>query len=90
MIKKVKARQECYIEFTDEELNELGWSEGTKLSVEMNDDLSFTLKPFVKVDLDLSEFSRETLETWIRLSAEKDISVNEVVNNLLEEKLNEK
>jgi len=90
MTKKVQCKEEYFIEFTDEELEKLNWSKGQKLSIDLNGDDSFTLKPFEKIELDLSEFDRSTLETWIKISAEKDISVNQVVSDLLEEKLNEK
>lgn len=90
MTKKVQCKEEYFIEFTDEELEKLNWSKGQKLSIELNGDDGFTLKPFEKIEIDLSEFDRSTLETWIQISAEKDISVNQVISELLEEKLNEK
>ena len=50
----------------------------------MMDDNSFIMTPFAKIDIDLADFSRESLENLISLSVEKDISVNEVINQILE------
>ena len=84
MTKKVKEKRDYYIEFSEEEREKLGIEENQKFSIEVMDDNSFIMKPFSKVDIDLSEFSRESLENLIYLSVEKDISVNEVISEILE------
>jgi hypothetical protein len=85
MNKKVMTNTEYYIQFTDEEIEKIGWEKNQKLSIEQNES-GMILKPFAKLEIDLSEFSRETLEFLVALSVEQDISVNQVINNILEEK----
>lgn len=84
--KKILEKTEQYIQFSDEELQELGWKENQKLSIELTDG-GIILKPFVKVDIDMSNWSREILEYIILESCEKDISVNEVISNTIEQTL---
>ena len=84
MLKRVKERKEYYIEFTDEECEKLNIKENQKFSV-VEDGDGFLLKPYVSLEIDLSEFSRETLEFLISESVEKDKSVNEIIENVLKE-----
>lgn len=90
MTKKVKEKKDYYIEFSDNEREKLGIEENQKFSIEVMDDNSFVMKPFSKVDIDLADFSRETLEKLITLSVEKDISVNEVISEILKNYIEEK
>lgn len=83
MIKKVKEKKEFYIEFSDEEIAKIGWNKGQKLSIKTTED-GFLLQPFSTLEIDLSEFDRSTLEHLISMSCELDISVNEVISNVLE------
>jgi bifunctional DNA-binding transcriptional regulator/antitoxin component of YhaV-PrlF toxin-antitoxin module len=78
---------DLYVQFTDEEIQKLGWEAGQKLNVKVHDDGSIELRPFAKVEIDLADWSREVLEMVITESCEKDISVNEVVSNLLKQSL---
>jgi hypothetical protein len=80
--KKVLEKKESYIQFTEEELEELGWEQNQKLSVDIENG-GIMIKPFVKVDLDISEWSRDVLEKIIQESCDKDISVNEVITTWL-------
>jgi bifunctional DNA-binding transcriptional regulator/antitoxin component of YhaV-PrlF toxin-antitoxin module len=82
--KEVLSQEELYIQFSGEELEELNIKEGDKFSVEVEDD-KMILKPFGTLEIDLADFDRETLEFIIARSCEKDISVNQVFNDLLEE-----
>ena len=84
MTKKVKEKKDYYIEFSDEEREQLGIEENQKFSIKLMDDDSFIMTPFAKIDIDLADFSREALENLISISVEKDISVNEVINQILE------
>jgi hypothetical protein len=91
MIKKIECVEEYYLKFTDEEFHELGWKNNQKFSIDLNPDNSISLKPFSSIEIDLSEFKRDTLEFLISLSVEKDISVNDVISEILEDVLkNEK
>jgi bifunctional DNA-binding transcriptional regulator/antitoxin component of YhaV-PrlF toxin-antitoxin module len=78
---------DLYVQFTDEEIQELGWEAGQKLEVKQHDDGSIELRPYVKIELDMEEWPREVLEMLIKDSIEQDITVNDVINNLLKQSL---
>jgi hypothetical protein len=87
-VKKVLEKKDLYIQFSEEEMQELGWEEGQKLSFKFNEETkAITLEPFVKMELDIDSWPRELLLFLIQESCEKDISVNEVISNTLEESL---
>jgi bifunctional DNA-binding transcriptional regulator/antitoxin component of YhaV-PrlF toxin-antitoxin module len=85
--KTLQPTNDLYIQFTDEEIQELGWEAGQKLEIKQHDDGSIEVRPFAKVEIDLADWSREVLEMVITESCEKDISINEVVSNLLKQSL---
>lgn len=86
MIKKtVQRSEELFIQFTPEELAELNLKEGDKFSWHLADDGSIALKKFETIDINLDELNRDVLEFIIAESCEKDISVNEVISNILEQ-----
>lgn len=88
--KKVQEKKELFIQFSEEELQELGWEECQKLSLEFDEDSkSITLQPFVKMEIDITEWPRELLEFVIDESCSKDISVNDVINKILTQSLKE-
>jgi hypothetical protein len=84
MTKTVQELKQAYIQFTEEEMAELNMQPNQKFTVEINNDKSFSLIPFEKIDIDLSEFPRNILEFIIQESAEKDVSVNQVISDVLE------
>jgi hypothetical protein len=87
--KKVLEKKELYIQFSDEEINEIGWEEGQKLSISYDEDTNaIALKPYVKVDIDMSEWSRELLEFLVSESCRKDVSCNQIVEDVLVSSLN--
>lgn len=87
MIKKtVQRSEECYIQFSNEELEQLNIKQGDKFSWEQQDD-GIMLKRHVSIDVDISEWSREVLEMLIIESVEKDISVNDVICQILTEQV---
>jgi len=82
--KKVLEKKELYLQFSEEEIEELGWEEGQKLSFKVDEETkAITLEPFVKMDIDISEWPREILEFLVGESCDRDISVNEVINETL-------
>jgi hypothetical protein len=86
--KKVQEKKELYIQFSEEEMQELGWEEGQKLSFKFDEETkAITLEPFVKVELEMETWPRELLLFLIQESCEKDVSVNEVISNTLEQSL---
>ena len=85
MIKKtVEPTGDVCVKFTEEELAQLNLKQGDKFSIKETDE-GILLEKFATIDLNLSEFSREIMEHLIRESCEKDISVNEVMSNILEQ-----
>ena len=88
--KKIQEKKELFIQFSDEEIQELGWKEGQKLSFDFNEETkAITLKPLVSVEIDMTEWDRELLEFLVSESCERDISVNEIINEVLEKSINE-
>jgi negative regulator of genetic competence, sporulation and motility len=75
MIKTVQKKEEFFIEFTDEEMNELGFKPNTKFTVELSEDKSgLKLIPHEEIDIDLNEFSKEELINLIVAANEKDMT----------------
>jgi hypothetical protein len=82
MIKKLEPTGDLCIKFSDDELNKLGLKEGDKFSYEESED-GILLKKYSTLELDLSEFSRDHLEFLVQESCEKDITVSQVIENIL-------
>jgi hypothetical protein len=90
MIKKaLQPTNDVFIQFTEEELSSIGAGPGTKLSAKLHDDGSIELRPYVKMEIDIADWSREVLEMLITESCEKDISVNDVICDLLKTSMEE-
>lgn len=85
--KKVLEKKEMYIQFSEEEMQELGWKENQKISIELKDD-GIVLKPFASIELNMDFWPREILEHLIKESCEKDVPVNDIINDTLKEMLN--
>ena len=81
--KTVKVKEDYYIDFTDEELAALKMEKGQKYSCKIEDG-ALKLVPFAKVELEMGSWDREILEFLISESCERDVSVNEVINDILE------
>jgi len=81
--KKVKVKEDFYIDFTDEELAALKMEKGQKYTCEIEDG-ALKLEPFVKIELEIGDWEREILEFLLQESCERDVSVNEVINDVLE------
>jgi hypothetical protein len=82
--KTVLKKEEYYIQFTDEELTELNMEKGQKFTCDIEDG-ALKLTPYAKIELEMGDWPRELLEFLLQESCEKDISVNDVVCNVLEE-----
>lgn len=81
--KKIQRSNDLVIQFTDDELSALNIVPGDKFSLKVEDN-SILLQKYATIDLDMSEWSREMLEFLIAESAQKDISINEVISNILD------
>lgn len=87
MIRKiVEPTGDLCIKFTDEEMSAIGIKAGDKFSYEECED-GILLKKYASIDLDLSEFSRETLEFLVSESIEKDITVSECIESIIEKNI---
>lgn len=88
MIKTLQEYKEYGVQFTDEELADLGMHKNQKFSIEVGENNTIKLIPFVKMDVNIDEFPRDILEMLVRESAEKDVSVNAIISDVLEDYLN--
>jgi hypothetical protein len=86
--KTVLKKEDYYIQFTDEEMAELNIEPGQKFTCDLEDG-GLKLTPFAKIELEMGSWPKELLEFLIQESCEKDISVNEVICNVLEEVIKE-
>jgi hypothetical protein len=86
--KKLEPTGDVCFKFTEEELESLNIKEGDKFSVKI-DDKGVLLEKYSTIELDLSEFDRSNLEFLIEESIEKDISVNDVIANILDRFISE-
>lgn len=82
--KTVQRSEECFVQFTEQELEKLNIKEGDKFSWEVQDE-GILLKKFATIDIDFAEFDREILEFLIAESCKKDVSVNEIISDILEQ-----
>ena len=83
-VKKVLEKKDLYIQFSEEEIQEMGWEEGQKLSFKFDEDTkAITLEPFVKMELDITQWPVEILQFLVWESCERDIPVNEIINETL-------
>ena len=90
IIKSIESTGEVCIKFTAEEMVQLGIAEGDKFSIDYHEDGSIRLEKYVTMDLNIADWSREVLEMLVSSSCKEDISINEVINNILIETLEHK
>lgn len=84
MIKTVQKREEYFIQFTDEEIEQLGFKPNTKFTVELAEDKSgLILTPHEEIEIDLNEFSKEQLIDIIVAANEKDMSFEDFLVDTL-------
>ena len=83
MTKTIEPTGEVCVKFTEEELNQLNIKEGDKFNIKNTDD-GILLEKFTSSELDISEWSREILEMLIKDSCDKDVSVNQIISDILE------
>jgi hypothetical protein len=85
--KTVQRSEDLYVQFNEDEMKSLDIKPGDKFSWEIGSNSSITLKKFVEIDVDISEWSREVLEMLVTESIKKDLPVNDIIANILEEQL---
>ena len=83
MIKKtIEPTGDVFIKFTQDELDSLNINEGDKFSIKECDN-GILLQKFEKLELDISEWDRSILEMLISDSCEMDISVNDLISDII-------
>lgn len=85
--KIVKEKKDLYIEFSEEEMAEMGWEQNQKLTITADKNGAITIKPWVKVDIDMTGWPKEIFELLVQKSLEEDKTVNQVIVDLIEERL---
>jgi bifunctional DNA-binding transcriptional regulator/antitoxin component of YhaV-PrlF toxin-antitoxin module len=87
MIKKtIEPTGDVCVKFTEDELAQLKIKQGDKFSIKETND-GILLEKFSTIDINLSELERELLEFLIQESCDKDVSINEVISDILEKGL---
>jgi bifunctional DNA-binding transcriptional regulator/antitoxin component of YhaV-PrlF toxin-antitoxin module len=84
--KTVKEKKDLYIEFSEEEIKELGWKENQKLSIDLEGD-GIIIKPWVTMEIDTSNWPKEIFQLLVDLSLEQDKTVNDVIVDLITKSL---
>lgn len=80
MIKTVQKKEEYFIEFTDEEMEKLGFNPNTKFTIELSEDKSgLILTPHEEIEIDLEEFSKEELINLIVAANKLDMTFEDFV-----------
>jgi hypothetical protein len=85
MKKTLQPTGDMMIAFTEDELRELNIKEGDKFDFKLQEDGSVKLDKYVDLELDMADWPREVLEMLVKRSCESDVSVNEVLIEILEE-----
>jgi len=88
IIKTVEPTGEVCIRFTDEELAQLNMKEGDSFTWKETDG-GVLLEKCVKVDIDISDWSKETLIMLIERSFELNATINDVIVEILETCIND-
>ena len=83
MKKTLIPTNDLYLQFTEEELAELNIVPGDKFDIKLQNDGSIKLEKYVKMELDIEDWPIELLQLLVKESCEEDISVNDVICNLL-------
>jgi hypothetical protein len=81
--KTVQKKEDLFIEFTQEEMDTLGIKPHDKFEVEIQDDQTLVFKKFAKIDINLSEFDKSTLEMLVSESIDKQVPVDEIIRETL-------
>jgi hypothetical protein len=85
MKKQLEPTGDMLIRFTEDELAELNIKEGDKFDFKLQDDGSVKLDKYVDLELDMADWPREALEMLVKRSCEQDVSVNEILIEILKE-----
>jgi hypothetical protein len=86
MIKTVQKKEEYFIQFTDEEMDQLGFKPNTKFTIELDKkNNGLILTPHEEVEIDLEEFSKEELINLIVAANQKNMTFEDFLVESLTE-----
>jgi hypothetical protein len=86
MIKEVLKKEDYYIQFTDEEMQELGFKPNTRFTVELLEkEKGIMLTPHEEIELNLEEFSKEELINIIYAANKKGQTIEDFIVDTLTE-----
>jgi len=85
MKKQLEPTGDMMIRFTEDELKQLNIKEGDRFDFKLQDDGSVKLDKYVDIELDMADWPREVLEMLVKRSCERDVSVNEILIEILEQ-----
>jgi hypothetical protein len=82
-VKKIIPTNDVCIQFTEDEFIEYGWDKNQKFTMEVTPEGHVVIKPYVNIEVDLSELPREVLELMISESCDRDLSINDVLSDMI-------
>lgn len=82
IVKKLEEEKNFIVKFTEEEIESIGLKNDWKYSVSEQDG-KVVLTPYTEVEIDFNQFDKELLIYLIKLSLDRDISMHEVVEEIL-------
>lgn len=80
--KTVQRSEELYIQFTEEEMNQLGIKPNDKFACKVDKD-SIILEKYVPVEIDIEDWDRQTLLFLIEESLDKNLPVEDIISDVL-------
>jgi hypothetical protein len=90
VLKTLQRSNDHYIQFTEEEMECLQIKPGDKFSYKVNSDGTVSMEKFVPVELDIESWDKEVLLFLLEESITKDLTINEVINDVLTKSLETK
>jgi len=88
IIKRLQPTNDAFIQFTEEEILEIGIKQGDKFTVKPQEDGSFFLEKMVNLELDLAEFSEDIKDMLIFKSIKEQLPVDDIIRNILTDFIN--
>jgi hypothetical protein len=81
--KTLQRSEDCYVQFTEEEMEQLSIKVHDKFTCKFKEDGSILLEKHVPIEIDFDDWDKETLVFLIQESCDKHIPVDEVIEKHL-------
>jgi hypothetical protein len=81
--KTLQRSEDCYVQFTEEEMEQLGIKVHDKFTCKLKEDGSILLEKYVPIEIDFDNWDKETLVFLIQESCNRHIPVDEVIEKYL-------